>query len=107
MKNKPEESINSNNRTIKIDKDYNEKLLKNCGFPPNFFDLVENFIPDNEMKKTEKTEINNLKKSNRLKENDIYFNISNKGDSNSTINEEINREKVLFTINKKNNIKKK
>ena len=43
MKKDLEESLIFNNRNIITNNYYSQKLLENCGFPKNFFELIENF----------------------------------------------------------------
>ena len=92
-------SLKENNQNINDNIYYREKLLINCGFPSNFFELIANFFPKIETNKKDNYEINSLKKSIRLEENIVSSAIVDKGKNDCSIKEKIEREKILLGSN--------
>ena len=104
MQKELEDPLIYNNRNIITNNYYSQKLLENCGFPANFFELIENFPTKDVLSKTELKAINNPNKSHRLDENEISSSILIEEFGEHEIKKKFNEKEKLLEINSKNKL---
>lgn len=99
MQKELEDSLIYNNRNIITNNYYSQKLLENCGFPSNFFELIQNFPTKDVFPRTDNKNISNLNKSHRLVENEISTSILIEGKSEHEIKNKFSGKEKLIEIN--------
>ena len=104
MKKELENSLVYKNRNIITNNYYSQKLLENCGFPVNFFELIENFPSKDVAARTSPKVINNPNKSHRLDENEISFNFLIEKKDEHEIKNKISDKEELIEINNENKL---
>lgn len=104
MKKDLEESLIFNNRNIITNNYYSQKLLENCGFPKNFFELIENFPSKDDLSRNDPKANTNPNKFHRLDENEISSNNLIEGNDEHEIKKKFNGKEKLIEINSENKL---
>ena len=104
MKKELEDSLVYKNRNIITNNYYSQKLLENCGFPTNFFELIENFPSKDVASRTSPKAINNPNKSHILDENEISFSFLIEKKGEHVIKNKISDKEEFIEINNENKL---
>ena len=104
MKKELEDSLIYNNRNIITRNYYSQKLLENCGFPKNFFELIESFPSKDDFSRNDPKANSIPNKSNRLDENNVSSSILIEGNDESEIKKKFIGKEKFIEINSKNKL---